>query len=64
MFMTPYKLFLVYFNKFYGELIKNSSKQFIRKTKIGHLNDKNVILKNYVDFFLQIYIKKGKNSEK
>ena len=28
------------------KLIKKSSKQLIRKTKIGHLNDKNVLMKN------------------
>ena len=45
--MTPHKPFLAYFNKFHGEAYKkNCSKQFIQKTKIGYLNDKNVILKN------------------
>ena len=28
------------------KLIKKSSKQLIRKTKIGNLNDKNVLMKN------------------
>ena len=44
--MTPYKPFLAYFNKLQGEAYKKNSKQFIRKIKIGHLNDKNVLMKN------------------
>ena len=56
--MTFYKLFLAYFNKLYREkLIKKGSKQFIRKTKIDYLNDKNVLLKNKEKNIKQLSIK-------
>ena len=59
------------------KLIKKSSKNVIRKIKSGHINNKNVLLKNneknrkqiskklcknYINF-LKIYIKKGKNND-
>ena len=61
--MTPHKPFLAYFNKLHGEAYKNNcSKWFIQKTKIGPLNDKNVILKNNEKkieiIFLKNYVKK------
>ena len=49
------------------KLIKKNSKQLIRKTKIGHLNDKNVFTKNNENIennFLKNYVKIGKIYEK
>ena len=50
----PYKLILSYFNKFHGEAYKKS---LYENLKIDHVNDKTVILTNYVKQ------KKGKNYE-
>ena len=54
------------------KLIKRSSKQLIRKSKIGHLDDKNVIMKKIENNFYEKLCKKignffekiGKNYEK
>ena len=46
------------------KLIKKSSKQLIRKTKIGHLNDKNVLIKNNEKIennFMKNYVKNRYN---
>ena len=43
---SPISHFLLISISFMEKLIKKSSKQLIRKTKIGHLNDKNVLIKN------------------
>ena len=42
----PYKPFLAYFKKLMKKLIKKNSKQLIGKTKIGYLNNKNVLMRN------------------
>ena len=42
----PISIFYLISISLLKKLIKKNSKQLIRKTKIDHLNDKNVILKN------------------
>ena len=58
---TPSKPFLAYFNKLYEEVHKKkSSKKLIRNIKTGHLNDKNVLMKNNEKIsnnFLKNYVK-------
>ena len=44
--MTPYKLFLAYFNNLYGDTYQ---KKFIENLKIDHRNNKTIIKTNYVE---------------
>ena len=55
---------LTYFNRLRGETYQ---KKFIQKTKIGHFNGKNVIMKNNEKFkkqLFKIYVKIGKKNFK
>ena len=47
--MTPYKLFLAYFNKLNEEAYKKKLKTtYTKSLKIDNCNDKTIIMTNYV----------------